>query len=139
MIVVTATHRSESAQKVPIPISVLSGATLADTGTLNVAQVVQLQPSLAYYGTNPRNASINIRGLGAPLGLTNDGLEQGVGVYVDQVYYSRVANAVNDLYDVSRVEVLRGPKARSTARTPPPARSTSSPTRPPSTPRNTSS
>ena len=110
MIVVTATHRSESAQKVPIPISVLSGATLADTGTLNVAQVVQLQPSLAYYGTNPRNASINIRGLGAPLGLTNDGLEQGVGVYVDQVYYSRVANAVNDLYDVSRVEVLRGPQ-----------------------------
>jgi iron complex outermembrane receptor protein len=110
MIVVTATRRATDVQKVAIPIAVLSGATLAETGTLNLAQVVQIQPSLNYYGTNARNAAINVRGLGAPLGLTNDGLEQGVGVYVDQVYYSRVASAVNDMYDVSRVEVLRGPQ-----------------------------
>ena len=110
VIVVTATRRAADAQDVPIAISVLNGATITETGTLTVNQVVQIQPSLTYYGTNPRNAALNIRGLGAPLGLTNDGLEQGVGVYVDQVYYSRVANAVNDLYDVQRVEVLRGPQ-----------------------------
>ncbi|HEV2866798.1 MAG TPA: TonB-dependent receptor, partial [Allosphingosinicella sp.] len=80
------------------------------SGTQSISQLMQLQPSIAYYGTNPRNAAINIRGLGAPLGLTNDGLEQGVGIYIDQVYYSRVANAVFDLYDVQRVEVLRGPQ-----------------------------
>jgi len=109
-IVITATRREAVAQDVPIALSVLSGATLVESGTQNIGQVVQLQPSLTFYQTNPRNAAINIRGLGAPLGLTNDGLEQGVGIYIDQVYYSRVATAVNDLYDVARVEVLRGPQ-----------------------------
>jgi iron complex outermembrane recepter protein len=109
-IVVTATRRVVAVQDVPIPISVLSGATLVESGTQNIGQVVQLQPSLTFYQTNPRNAAINIRGLGAPIGLTNDGLEQGVGIYIDQVYYSRVATALNDLYDVQRVEVLRGPQ-----------------------------
>src|SRR4051812_17914523 len=109
-IVVTATRREANVQDVPIPVSVLSGLTIAQSGTQNISQLTQLQPSIAYYGTNPRNAAINIRGLGAPLGLTNDGLEQGVGVYIDQVYYSRIANAVFDLFDVQRVEVLRGPQ-----------------------------
>lgn len=110
MIVITATRREAIVQDVPIAVSVLSGATLVESGTQNIGQVVQLQPSLTFYQTNPRNAAINIRGLGAPLGLTNDGLEQGVGIYIDQVYYSRVATAVNDLFDVQRVEVLRGPQ-----------------------------
>src|SRR3954469_3122840 len=109
-IVITATRREANVQDVPIPVSVMSGATIAESGTQNISQLTQLQPSIAYYGTNPRNAAINIRGLGAPLGLTNDGLEQGVGVYIDQVYYSRIANAVFDLFDVQRVEVLRGPQ-----------------------------
>jgi iron complex outermembrane receptor protein len=47
MIVVTATRRETNVQDVPIPISVLSGATIAETGTLNIAQVVQIQPSLS--------------------------------------------------------------------------------------------
>jgi iron complex outermembrane recepter protein len=110
MIVVSATRRDSDVQDVPIAISVLNGATISESGTQNISQLTQLQPSINYYGTNPRNAAINIRGLGAPIGLTNDGLEQGVGVYIDQVYYSRVANAVFDLFDVQRVEVLRGPQ-----------------------------
>lgn len=109
-IVITATRREASAQDVPISLSVMSGATLVESGTQNLGNVVQLQPSLTFYQTNPRNAAINIRGLGAPLGLTNDGLEQGVGIYIDQVYYSRIATALNDLFDVERVEVLRGPQ-----------------------------
>ena len=73
-------------------------------------KLTQLQPSLQFYSTNPRNSAVNIRGLGAPFGLTNDGIEQGVGIYVDEVYYSRIAAATFDFLDVERLEVLRGPQ-----------------------------
>ncbi|MCO6705212.1 TonB-dependent receptor plug domain-containing protein, partial [Streptomyces sp. CHB9.2] len=59
---------------------------------------------------NPRNTSANIRGLGSPFGLTNDGIEQGVGIYIDQVYNGRIAAATLDFLDVERLEVLRGPQ-----------------------------
>jgi iron complex outermembrane recepter protein len=109
-VIVTARRREESLQNVPIAVAAVSGATLAATGTSNVGRLTQLQPSLQFYSTNPRNSAANIRGLGAPFGLTNDGIEQGVGVYVDQVYNSRIAAATFDFVDVERVEVLRGPQ-----------------------------
>ena len=70
----------------------------------------QLAPTLQVYTSNPRNTSVNIRGLGVPFGLTSDGFEQGVGIYVDDVYNSRVAAATFDFLDVDQVEVLRGPQ-----------------------------
>jgi iron complex outermembrane receptor protein len=109
-ILVTARRRSESVQKVPLAISVIGGETVSATGAYNVNRLTQLQPSLQFYSTNPRNSAANIRGLGAPFGLTNDGIEQGVGIYVDQVYYSRIAAATFDFLDVDRIEVLRGPQ-----------------------------
>ena len=109
-VVVTARRRNESAQRVPIAISVVGGAALAATGTYNVTRLTQIQPTLQFYSTNPRNSAANIRGLGAPFGLTNDGIEQGVGIYVDQVYYSRIASATFDFTDTDRIEVLRGPQ-----------------------------
>ena len=109
-IVVTARRRSETIQLVPIAMSVIGGTALAETGTYNVNRLTQLQPSLQFYSTNPRNSAANIRGLGAPFGLTNDGIEQGVGIYVDQVYYSRIASATFDFTDTERIEVLRGPQ-----------------------------
>ena len=109
-IVVTARRRSESVQRVPIAISVIGGQALADTGSYNVNRITQLQPSLQFYSTNPRNSAANIRGIGAPFGLTNDGIEQGVGIYVDQVYYSRIASATFDFTDTDRIELLRGPQ-----------------------------
>ncbi|MBN2971883.1 TonB-dependent receptor [Roseomonas aeriglobus] len=109
-IVVTARRREERAQNVPIPISVVGVKEIDDTGSFNVARLQQLQPTLQFYSTNPRNSSVNIRGLGAPLGLTNDGIDQGVGVYIDQVYLSRVAAATLDFLDVQQVETLRGPQ-----------------------------
>jgi len=109
-VVVTARRRSESVQRVPIAISVIGGQALAETGTYNVNRLTQLQPSLQFYSTNPRNSAANIRGIGAPFGLTNDGIEQGVGIYVDQVYYSRIASATFDFTDVERIEILRGPQ-----------------------------
>jgi iron complex outermembrane receptor protein len=48
--------------------------------------------------------------LGAPFGLTNDGIEQGVGIYIDQVYYARAATATFDFLDIEQIEVLRGPQ-----------------------------
>jgi iron complex outermembrane receptor protein len=109
-VVVTARRRSEQAQNVPIPISVVGVKELDATGSFNVARLQQLQPTLQFYSTNPRNSSVNIRGLGAPLGLTNDGIDQGVGIYIDQVYLSRVAAATLDFLDVQQIETLRGPQ-----------------------------
>ncbi len=109
-VVVTARRRAESAQNVPIPISVVGVKELDATGSFNVQRLQQLQPTLQFYSTNPRNSSVNIRGLGAPLGLTNDGIEQGVGIYIDQVYLSRVAAATLDFLDVQQIETLRGPQ-----------------------------
>ncbi|RYD64576.1 MAG: TonB-dependent receptor, partial [Sphingomonadales bacterium] len=83
---------------------------LDNTGSFNIQRLQQLQPTLQFYSTNPRNSSVNIRGIGAPLGLTNDGIDQGVGVYIDQVYFSRVAVATLDFLDVQQVETLRGPQ-----------------------------
>ncbi len=109
-ITVTARRVTEDLQDVPIPVAVLSEDLLADSGTGNVGAIDQLVPSVQFYSTNPRNSAINIRGLGAPFGLTNDGIEQGVGLYVDGVYFARPASAVMDFIDVAQIEVLRGPQ-----------------------------
>jgi len=109
-ILVTARRRQETSQAIPLAISVVDGAQLDTTGSFNVGKLQQLTPTLTYYSSNPRNTAVNIRGIGAPFGLTNDGIEQGVGIYVDDVYYSRIASATFDFLDVAQIEVLRGPQ-----------------------------
>ena len=109
-IVVTARRRTETAQDVPLAISVVGGEHIDNTGSFNVGRLQQLTPTLQFYSSNPRNTAVNIRGIGVPFGLTNDGIEQGVGIYVDDVYFSRVASATFDFLDVAQVEVLRGPQ-----------------------------
>lgn len=109
-ILVTARRRAESVQRVPIAMSVVGGADIDKTGAFNVNRLQQQQPSLQFFSSNPRNSAINIRGLGAPFGLTNDGIEQGVGFYVDGVYIGRIGASTFDFVDVDRVEVLRGPQ-----------------------------
>jgi iron complex outermembrane receptor protein len=107
---VTARRRTETAQEIPIPISVVGGVKMDEAGAFNVARVKEFIPSLQLYSSNPRNTGVNIRGLGSPFGLTNDGLDPGVGIYVDGVYYARPAFATLDFVDVERIEVLRGPQ-----------------------------
>jgi iron complex outermembrane receptor protein len=109
-VVVTARRIEEAAQEVPIPVSVVSGNVIADAGAFNVNRLKEQVPTVQFYSTNPRNSSINIRGLGAPFGLTNDGIEAGVGLYIDGAFYARPASATLDFLDVERIEVLRGPQ-----------------------------
>jgi iron complex outermembrane receptor protein len=109
-VVVTARRVEEVAQEVPIPLSVVSGNLVENAGAFNVNRLKELIPTVQFYSTNPRNSAINIRGLGAPFGLTNDGLEPGVGMYIDGVFYARPAAATLDFLDVERIEVLRGPQ-----------------------------
>jgi iron complex outermembrane receptor protein len=109
-IVVTARRIEEEAQEVPIPLSVVNGNLIENAGAFNVNRLKELLPTVQFFSSNPRNSAINIRGLGAPFGLTNDGIEPGVGFYVDGVYYARPASATMDFLDVERIEVLRGPQ-----------------------------
>ncbi|MBC3787834.1 TonB-dependent receptor [Spirosoma utsteinense] len=109
-VVITSRRRQESAQDVPIPISVVSGVRAEDAGAFNVNRLKELVPSVQLYASNARNTTLNIRGLGSSFGLTNDGIDPGVGFYVDGVYYARPAATSLDFIDIEQVEVLRGPQ-----------------------------
>ncbi|HRN54949.1 MAG TPA: TonB-dependent receptor plug domain-containing protein, partial [Agriterribacter sp.] len=109
-IIITSRRRREVLQNVPIPISVVTGALVEDAGAFNVNRLKELIPSVQLYSSNPRNTALNIRGQGTTYGLTNDGVEPGVGFYVDGVYYARPAAATLDFIDIERIEVLRGPQ-----------------------------
>lgn len=109
-VVITSRRRREILQDVPIPITVIGGKLVDDAGAFNVNRVKELIPSVQLYTSNPRNTGVNIRGLGSPFGLTNDGLDPGVGIYVDGVYYARPAAATFDFIDIDQIEVLRGPQ-----------------------------
>lgn len=109
-IVVTARYRKEDAQKVPIAISAISGDAISAQGAFNLKQSVQQLPSLNIQGFSGRNQTITIRGIGTNSGGTNDGLEQGVGLYVDGVYRPRTGSVITDLIDVDSIQLLRGPQ-----------------------------
>lgn len=107
---VTARRRNEKIQSVPIAISVVRGGAIEDAGAFNVNRVKELIPTVQLYSSNPRNTTLNIRGLGSTFGLTNDGIDPGVGFYLDGVYYARPAATTFDFVDVEQIEVLRGPQ-----------------------------
>jgi iron complex outermembrane recepter protein len=112
-VLVTARRREENLQSIPAAISAISGALLDDSYTANTQQLSLLVPSLYYNSANPRNTAYTIRGLGSntlSISAANDGIEPGVGFYVDQVYHARPATAAFDFTDIERVEVLRGPQ-----------------------------
>lgn len=109
-IVVTSRRRSEVLQEVPIPISVIGGQQAENAGAFNVNRLKELVPSVQLYASNARNTTLNIRGLGSTFGLTNDGIDPGVGFYVDGVYHARPAATSTDFIDIDQIEVLRGPQ-----------------------------
>lgn len=112
-VVVTARLREENLQTVPAAVSVIGGDLLDKSYTVNTQGLSQLIPSLYYNSANPRNTAFTIRGLGSntlSISAANDGIEPGVGFYIDQVYHGRPATAAFDFSDIERVEVLRGPQ-----------------------------
>lgn len=112
-VVVTARRRAESAQAVPVAMSVIGGQRLENGYVVNTGQLSVLIPTLTYSSANPRNTAFTIRGLGSSVvavSQANDGLESGVGFYVDGVYHARPATAAFDFSDIERVEILRGPQ-----------------------------
>ncbi len=109
-VVISSRRRQESSQDVPIPISVVRGSIMENNGAFNVNRLKELVPSVQLYSSNPRNTSLNIRGLGSTFGLTNDGVDPGVGFYIDGIYYARPAATALDFVDVDQIEILRGPQ-----------------------------
>jgi len=109
-IVVTARRRAESLQNVPIAISAYSGDALEMEGALDITDIGDTTPNVTIEASRGTNSTLTafIRGVGQqdPVG----GFEAGVGIYLDDVYLNRPQAALLDIYDVERIEVLRGPQ-----------------------------
>ncbi len=107
-VIVTARNRSEKAQDVPIPISVIGGDTLDRDRVLTLADLTQRAPGLTATTPNARRTGVSIRGIGKTSG--NDNMEPAVGVIVDDVFLGHVGMTYQDFTDLERVEILRGPQ-----------------------------
>ncbi|MBV8686040.1 MAG: TonB-dependent receptor [Alphaproteobacteria bacterium] len=108
-IVVTAQGRQQVLQDVPIAVSAVSAESLQNSGASDIRQLNQLAPSLLVSSTGTEaNGSARIRGIGT-VG-DNPGLESSVAVFIDGVYRSRTGVGLNELGEIERVEVLRGPQ-----------------------------
>ncbi len=107
-VVVTARNREEIAQKVPLPVSVVGGKTLDRDNVVAVSDLVKKVPNLGVFGSNPRQTSISLRGIGK--NAANDTMEPSVGVIVDGVVSSYVGQSWNDFIDLDRIEIIRGPQ-----------------------------
>jgi iron complex outermembrane recepter protein len=106
-IVVTAQKRSQSLQDVSAAVSAVSGSTLANAGISNLADVQQLVPTITF-GNDFNQAKVFIRGVGANTSTT--GSSTGVALHVDGAYVARAEAQLTSLFDLERVEVLRGPQ-----------------------------
>jgi iron complex outermembrane receptor protein len=108
-IVITAQGRTQVLQDVPIAVSAVSAESLQNSGATDIRQLNQLAPSLLVSSTGTEaNGSARIRGIGT-VG-DNPGLESSVAVFIDGVYRSRTGVGLNELGEIERVEVLRGPQ-----------------------------
>ncbi|MDP9086066.1 MAG: TonB-dependent receptor plug domain-containing protein, partial [Pseudomonadota bacterium] len=109
-IIVTATRRNEALSNVPIAVSAVTAATLANSGASDIRGLTQLSPSLLVSSTSSEAGAggARIRGVGT-VG-DNAGLESSVAVFIDGVYRSRTGVGLTELGPVDRIEVLRGPQ-----------------------------
>jgi iron complex outermembrane receptor protein len=110
VVVVTAQRREQDLQEVPLSVSTFSGADLEDIGAADLTEVGKFSPNVTLEVSRGTNSTLSafIRGVGQqdPVG----GFEAGVGIYLDDVYLNRPQGAVLDVFDVERIEVLRGPQ-----------------------------
>jgi iron complex outermembrane recepter protein len=109
-IIVTARKREENIQEVPIAVTVTSGEVLEDTAAPDISVLQSYVPNLSIYQGRNQTTTLTafMRGIGQADPLW--GVDPGVGLYLDDVYMARPQGALLDVYDVERVEVLRGPQ-----------------------------
>jgi iron complex outermembrane receptor protein len=108
-VIVTAQKRTENAQYVPIAVSVVSGASLQRIDAVSIADLGALIPSVTFnVGRELRDSSIRIRGIGTD--VFTSGIEPSVSTVIDGVVLAQQGSFFNDLGDLQRVEVLRGPQ-----------------------------
>jgi iron complex outermembrane receptor protein len=109
-VVVTARRRSEDLQNVPIAVTALNAEQLQTQNIQSLTDVTAVAPNIEVNAGRATSSTINvyIRGVGQSDPLW--GFEPGVGIYLDDVYIARPQGALLDLYDVDRIEVLRGPQ-----------------------------
>jgi iron complex outermembrane receptor protein len=109
-VTVTAQKREQTLQDVPISVSVTNSETIAKAHIVDLIDLQSVVPSLKVTQFNAvGQTNFIIRGFGN--GAGNDGIESSVGVFVDGVYRSRTSSALDDLPEIERVEVLRGPQS----------------------------
>ncbi|HET9630347.1 MAG TPA: TonB-dependent receptor [Novosphingobium sp.] len=107
-IVVTATKRSESLQKVPISVSAFTGEQVKRLGITDTTQITQQIPSLRVNAWSPNLTIFSLRGISQ--NNFTDNLEAPVAVYQDNAYIASMNAVQGQLFDMKRVEVLRGPQ-----------------------------
>ncbi len=109
-IVVTARRREENLLDVPIAVTAYSGDQLEARGALDLTDISATTPNTTLETSRGTNSTLSafIRGVGQQDPVP--GFEAGVGIYLDDVYLNRPQAAVLDIYDVERIEVLRGPQ-----------------------------
>ncbi len=109
-IVVTAQRRAENLQNVPIAITAASGEALATARVENISNIQAVSPSIAFQSTNIASSTANviIRGLGTT--GNSRSFEGSVGVFIDGVYRTRAAAALQNFLDIDGLQVLRGPQ-----------------------------
>ena len=107
---VTARRRNEALKDVPIAVTAYSGEQLERQGALDITDISDTTPNVTLETSRGTNSTLTafIRGVGQQDPVA--GFEQGVGIYVDDVYLNRPQGALLDIYDVERIEVLRGPQ-----------------------------
>lgn len=109
-IVVTATRREQSLQEVPIAVTAVSSTQLVRANVTSAADLLRVAPTLQITTTNSESAGTTIRIRGVGTAGNNPGLEGAVGVFIDGVYRQRSGLAMNNLFDIDQIEVLRGPQ-----------------------------
>ena len=109
-VVVTARHIAESLKDTPVAVSAFSEDQLLTQGAQDITDLTYLTPSTSLFAGRGSNSTLTayIRGIGQQ--DPTWGSEPGVGIYVDDVYYARPQASVLDIYNVSQIEVLRGPQ-----------------------------
>jgi iron complex outermembrane receptor protein len=109
-VVVTARRRAELIQDVPGAVTALSGAELEKQAIPDITALTEKVPNTTLKASRGTNTTLTafIRGVGQQDPVA--GYEQGVGIYLDDVYLARPQGALTDIYDLERIEVLRGPQ-----------------------------